>query len=126
MANSLEELQPEGVAELALLCSGYLLTETSETSSFFDVSDLTASDCPAECCSNMSEAHQPKQMDVFKDLTKKGRNSMVSLYNKYPWITLCLTKKKVFCITVATHMYTKLFILHYVQRRFFLTKATII
>ena len=50
----------------------YLLyTETSETSSFFDVSDLTASGCPAECCSNKSEAYQLNQMDVLKDRTKK-------------------------------------------------------
>ena len=38
-------------------------------------------------------------MEVLKGLnTKKGRKFMISWYNKYPWITLCLTKNKVFCI----------------------------
>ena len=66
-----------------------------------------ASDCPAMCCSNMSEVYQPKQMDVLKDLTKKGRNFMISWYAMYPWITLCLTKKKVFAYTIAIQVYTK-------------------
>ena len=93
-----EELQPQGIAELALFSGGAPPTETSETSSVFDGCDLVASDCPATCCSNLCEVYQPKQVDVLKDLSKKGRNFMISWYTKYPWITLCLTKKKVFCI----------------------------
>ena len=37
-------------------------------------------------------------MNILKDFAKNGRNFMVGWYSKHPWITLCLTKKKVFCI----------------------------
>ena len=80
-SNCPEELQPEDIAPIVLAAN-----------------DLTACDCRGTCCSNKSEVYQPKQMEVLKGLTKKGRNFMISWYNKYPWITLCLTKNKVFCI----------------------------
>ena len=57
--------------------------------------DVTVSDCQAVCCNNRSEVYQPK---TDKDFAKNGRNFMVAWYSKHPWITLCLTKKKVFCI----------------------------
>ena len=54
-------------------------------------------ECSAVCCSNEMEVYQPKQKAIFQQISKNGRYFTCSWYEKYSWITLCLTKK-VFCL----------------------------
>ena len=54
-------------------------------------------ECSAVCCSNEMEVYQPKQKVIFQQISKHGRYFTCSWYEKYSWITLCLTKK-VFCL----------------------------
>ena len=55
-------------------------------------------ECSAVCCSNEMEAYQPKHKAIFQQISKNGRYFACSWYEKYSWITLCLTKKNVFCL----------------------------
>ena len=54
--------------------------------------------CSAVCCSNEMEAYQPKQKAIFQQISKIGRYFTCSWYQKYSWITLCLTKRCFVCI----------------------------
>ena len=62
-------------------------------------------ECSAVCCSNEMEAYQPKQKAIFQQISKNGRYFTCSWYEKYSWITLCLTKKKVFCYCRYCHKF---------------------
>ena len=53
------------------------------------------------------EAYQPKRKAIFQQISKIGRYFTCSWYQKYSWITLCLTKRCFVCIadivTSITH-----------------------
>ena len=54
--------------------------------------------CQAVCCSNINAIYQPSDKETLANLANQGRNFMVNWYKRYPWLTVCRTKNKVFCI----------------------------
>ena len=81
-------------------------TETPGTSvdtegrSETDPEDLESSAiaCNNVCCSCEGEAYQPKSEVILASMSNKGRRFLSSWYERFPWITICATRKKVFCI----------------------------
>ena len=70
-------------------------TETSSTAT----GSSTASECSTcthPCCTDQ-KPFRPVNPVVLASLANKGRNFVVSWFKQFPWLTLCLTKKKVFC-----------------------------
>ena len=54
------------------------------------------STCTHQCCTDQ-KPFQPVNQVVLASLANKGRNFVVNWFKQFPWLTLCLTKKKVFC-----------------------------
>ena len=54
-------------------------------------------DCVALCCANMDKPFQPKDKNTLQNLASK-RNFHPQWYKKFPWLSVCLTRKKVFCL----------------------------
>ena len=54
-------------------------------------------DCVALCCANMDKPFQPKDKNTLQKLASK-RNFQPQWYKKFPWLSVCLTRKKVFCL----------------------------
>lgn len=52
--------------------------------------------CSNICCS-CEEAYQPKSSVILAPLSNKGRRFLTVWYERFPWITICATRKKVFC-----------------------------
>ena len=53
--------------------------------------------CSNICCSCEGEAYQPKNDVILESLSNKGRRFLPAWYERFPWITICATRKKVFC-----------------------------
>jgi len=51
--------------------------------------------CTAACCANDSECFQPP---TLVPLAKNGRNFVPSWYKAYPWLSVCTTRGKGFCL----------------------------
>ncbi len=52
--------------------------------------------CTAVCCSDFSNAYQPTNKKLYKIFVI---SSVISALNEdYPWLTVCQTKRKVFCL----------------------------
>ena len=54
-------------------------------------------DCVALCCASMDKPFQPKDKNTLQNLASK-RNFQPQWYKKFPWLSVCLTRKKVFCL----------------------------
>ena len=55
--------------------------------------------CTAMCCINDDQqTYQPKESTILSLFAKKGRRFLPTWYDKFPWITLCTTQNKVFCV----------------------------
>ena len=54
--------------------------------------------CTAACCANDSECFQPVDRPTLVPLAKNGRNFVTSWYKAYPWLSVCTTRGKVFCL----------------------------
>ena len=54
--------------------------------------------CMNPCCSEERNAYQPKGKATLSLFTKSDRKFLPSWYDKHEWLTLCTTKKKVFCV----------------------------
>ena len=70
------------------------------------VSDLISSDsastsrsvCTLVCCSDEAlKPFQPTSREILVSLILNGRNFVAKWFEQYPWLTVCLTKRKVFC-----------------------------
>lgn len=71
-------------------------TESSTATSSEGMSQPGCSACTHPCCTD-SKPFQPENPVVLASLVNKGRNFVVEWFKQFPWLTLCLTKKKVFC-----------------------------
>ena len=59
--------------------------------------ELTShAECNARCCLDYKKAFQPTDKTLTL-LDKRKRKFMPSWYEKFPWISVCITNKKVFC-----------------------------
>ncbi len=54
--------------------------------------------CMRQCCGDDKRVYQPRGKETLSLFTNKGRKFLSSWYDKYDWLTLCTTQKKVFCI----------------------------
>ena len=57
--------------------------------------------CSAQCCDNYLKAFQPKDDTTIKSLksaTGKAKSFQTSWYCQFPWVTVCVTRKRVFCL----------------------------
>ena len=60
-------------------------------------SQPNCSACILPCCTD-PKPFQPVNSVVLANLANKDRNFVVDWFKQFPWLTLCLTKKKVFCV----------------------------
>ena len=75
---------------------GELASDCCESCSEKDAEDIPT--CGNICCSCEGEAYQPKNDVILASLTNKGRKFLPVWYERFPWITICATRKKVFCV----------------------------
>ena len=68
------------------------LTDSHTESSLSESGGL----CTGICCSNESKPFQPNG-DELSCLTKNSRKFLSLWFKQYPWLTVCLTAKKVYC-----------------------------
>lgn len=54
--------------------------------------------CGSPCCVNNTVAYQPIDKITLQQLTSNKRNFQAAWYKRYPWLSICLTKKKAFCL----------------------------
>ena len=59
--------------------------------------------CSAQCCIDQCNVFQPKDNLTIKSLKASGpsgktRNFQPSWYTQFPWISVCVTRKSVFCL----------------------------
>ena len=71
--------------------------EETETSTSSDLVSL-GSDCTTLCCFEDQTVYQPTEKAILTLFVNKGRNFLPAWYKKFKWITLCTTKKKIFCV----------------------------
>ena len=70
-------------------------TEDLESSTEKNTGDISA--CSNVCCSCEGEAYQPKNDIILASMSNKGRRFLPPWNERFPWITICATRKKVFC-----------------------------
>ena len=61
------------------------------------VSTCNESACTADCCIDLTKVYQPTNKVVLESLFNQ-RNFRSEWFKQYPWLTVCLTKRKVFCL----------------------------
>ena len=59
---------------------------------------LLRAECNKVCCSDKKSVYQPKDSKTLALFTNKNRKFLQAWYDKYKWITLCIAKKRVFCV----------------------------
>ena len=62
------------------------------------IETLLRAECNKVCCSDKKSVYQPKDSKTLALFTNKNRKFLQAWYDKYKWITLCITKKRVFCV----------------------------
>ena len=66
-------------------------------------------DCTTVCCSEIQQAYQPREKVILSLFIKKGHKFLPAWYKRFPWITLCTTRKKTFCVYCRFAQRHKLF-----------------
>lgn len=69
----------------------------STSDSYPESSQSERESCHSLCCSSESKPFQPTTKETLQQLTRNGRKFLPIWYSQYPWLTVCTTKKKVFC-----------------------------
>ena len=54
--------------------------------------------CVAHCCSSDEKGFQPVDNPTGDIIATEKRNFQPQWYKQFPWLTICLTYKKVFCL----------------------------
>lgn len=54
--------------------------------------------CINQCCAEEKNVYQPKGKEALSLFAKNDRKFLPLWYDKHEWLTLCTTKKKVFCV----------------------------
>lgn len=56
------------------------------------------SECLSSCCTDIAiKPYQPTNKVILSSMAINGRNFMEKWFKLYPWLTVCITRKKVFC-----------------------------
>ena len=55
---------------------------------------LEQRECKAQCCSTYTEVFQPTDQATVSGLASKNRNFLPKWYKEFPWLTVCITRKK--------------------------------
>lgn len=61
------------------------------------VHQLRKSECNSVCCSDLMKPFQPQSEECLACLTSNGRKFVPKWFQQYPWLTVCSTRRKVFC-----------------------------
>ena len=61
-------------------------------------SQSTSIICNNVCCSDENNFYQPKDSKTLVLFTNKNCQFLQVWYDRYRWLTLCIAKKKIFCI----------------------------
>ena len=63
---------------------------------------MTTTVCTSDCCKGGLTPFQPTEPSVLEKLRRKQgeryRNFSPTWYSTYPWLTICATKGKAFCV----------------------------
>lgn len=108
---SLPESDDEGQASTSYagLSTANIFTTQQEKSSVNQSQDESLfgpSCCTALCCYvDIHNAYQPTDKKTLSSLTNRGRNFQPHWFKRFPWLSVCKTDKKVYCICCryATH-----------------------
>ena len=52
----------------------------------------------ALCCTDSKETYQPTNKQALFQLSQEGRNFQPQWYKQFPWLTICMTSKKAYCL----------------------------
>jgi len=55
-------------------------------------------DCTAQCCIVCDKAFQPTDKKTVETFTTKKRNFQPQWYKQFPWVSVCTTYKKAYCL----------------------------
>ena len=58
----------------------------------------TTARCTAQCCASTEKAFQPIDKRTLSILTFNKRNFQPQWYKRFPWVSVCTTVKKVYCV----------------------------
>ena len=69
-----------------------------ESENYLLDSEVLVSQCECEslCCTS-AKPFQPLDKSILIKLATQNRNFMASWYKTYPWLTVCMERKSVFC-----------------------------
>ena len=56
------------------------------------------STCTALCCISTEKAYQPTDKQTLAKFTTKKRNFQPQWYKQFPWVSVCITNKKAYCL----------------------------
>jgi hypothetical protein len=95
-----EEVVPDETAMTNELSGSEELVdeETNEADSQIASETMdTTTGCSPQCCSSEEKAFQPSDKPSIQLLSSKNRSFQSSWYKKFPWLSVCIQRKKVFC-----------------------------
>ena len=69
----------------------------ASTASTCDQSNTQVTVCESLCCVDRTEPYQPTNKAVLACMSNNGRHFMDEWFKTYPWLPICVTRKKVFC-----------------------------
>ena len=100
-----EHKEEHGVDELDdYFVSGDSMSEADEaeiTESFQDTDSSAETrpvNCTARCCIHSDEPFHPIDKKTLSIFTIKKRNFQPQWYKQFPWVSVCITYKKVYCL----------------------------
>ncbi len=70
----------------------------TDSESDTDSSQAVATSCAGPCCSTPEKAFQPNDQQTLALLTVKKRNFQPQWYRQFPWLTVCISSKKAYCL----------------------------
>ena len=75
--------------------------EAEITESFQDTDSSAETrpvNCTARCCIHSDKPFQPIDKKTLSIFTIKKRNFQPQWYKQFPWVSVCITYKKVYCL----------------------------
>ncbi len=97
-----EDVSPTAT-ELSPQCEVGIETEIEK------ISEGDISECSSLCCTDDLNAFQPMDKQTLMLLSGKSRNFQPSWLKKFSWLTVCLSRKRVFCLLCRYAYKHKLF-----------------
>ena len=58
----------------------------------------SVNNCTSLCCASNDKAYQPIDKQTLSQLASSGRNFQPQWYKKFPWLTICISTNKVYCL----------------------------